>query len=145
MTMMSQNSQLNGQPRANWMVMVRYRSIFSRSKRGSGESCMLGFSTWRYSGLPAARRVVGEKLRPGVLGLVDEEDVDLVAQLLGAQRRERAAGDDELAAPAELRGELEDALLVDHVAGEADDVGVGVEVDRLDVLVAEHDLVLRAA
>ena len=49
MTMMSQNSQLNGQPRANWIVIVRYWSILSRSKRGSGESCMLGFSCWLYS------------------------------------------------------------------------------------------------
>ena len=114
MTMMSQNSQLNGQPRANWIVIVRYWSIFSRSKRGSGESCMLGFSSWRYSRCQLPGRVVAQELRPGVLGLVDEEDVDLVAQLLGTERGERAAGDDELAAPAELRRDLEDALLVDR-------------------------------
>ena len=51
--------------------------------------------------LPVARRVVVQELRPGVLGLIDEQDVDLVAQFLRAQRGERAAGDDELAA---LRG-----------------------------------------
>ena len=143
MTMMSQNSQLNGQPRANWIVIVRYRSIFSRSKRGSGESCMLGFSTCRYSGFQLPGRVVLEKLRPGVLGLVDEDDVDPVAQLLGAERGERARRRRRTCRGAGTPSAmLEDPLLVDDVAGQADDVRVGVEVDRLDVLVAEHDLVL---
>ena len=41
---------------------------------------------------------------------------------------------------AEAVGDLEDARHLDDVAGDADDVGVGVEVDRLaGVLVAERD------
>src|SRR6266542_4961302 len=64
------------------------------------------------------------------------------SQLLGTKRRQRPSRDDEFSAPAELLRELEDSFFVDNVPGQADDIGVGVEIDRLDVLVAEHDLVL---
>jgi hypothetical protein len=52
-TMMSQNSQLNGHPRANWIATLRYRSALRRSKRGRGESSMLGLSSWRYAACQA--------------------------------------------------------------------------------------------
>src|SRR6266545_1968051 len=92
--------------------------------------------------LPLPGRVVGKELRPGIFRLVHEDYVHSVAQLLGAKRRQRPARDDEFSAPAELRRELEDSFLVDDVPGQTDDIRVGVEIDRLDVLVAEHDLVL---
>ena len=59
-------------------------------------------------GLPCAGRIVAQEARPGVLGLVHEEDVDLVAQLLRAQGGEGPSRDDELSAAPELRGDLED-------------------------------------
>jgi hypothetical protein len=93
-------------------------------------------------GLPLSGLVVFQELRPRVLRLVNEDDVHFVAELLGTERGERTAGHDELSAPPELRRDLEDAALVDHIAGEADDVRVDLEVDRLDVLVHEDDVVL---
>ena len=93
-------------------------------------------------GLPGARRVVLQELRPRVLRLVHEDHVDLAAQLLRAERGEGAADHHELPAPPELRDDLEHPLLVDDVPGDAHDVGVGVEVDRLDVLVTQDDVVL---
>ena len=94
-------------------------------------------------GLPGPGRVVAHELRPRVLGLADHEHVHLAAQLLGAQRREGTAHHHQLPAAPEGLGELEHPPLVDHEARDPDDVGVRVEIDRLDVLVAEHDLVGR--
>ncbi len=73
-----------------WIAMLRYRSALRRSKRGRGESSMLGLSSWRYSACQAPA-VVADEPRPGVLGLADHEHVHLAAQLLRAQRREGAA------------------------------------------------------
>src|SRR5262249_39125491 len=77
-----------------------------------------------------------------ILRLVDEEDVHLAAQILRAERGVRAAGDHELSAAPELGREIQDVLPVDHVSGQTDDVGIGVEVDRLDVLVTGNYLVV---
>jgi len=74
----------------------------------------------------AVLREADSVLRPGVILATNTSSISITS----------------LAAATKLRRELEDALRVDHVARQPHDVGVGVEVDRLDVLVAEHDLVL---
>jgi hypothetical protein len=107
--------------------------------RGDREVGLLGGPVLR---LPLPALEVAQEGGPGLLRLVDEEHVAAAAQLLGTQRCERPSDHHEAAAPAELRDDLEHALLVDDVARHADQVGLEIEVDRLDVLVAEHDLVL---
>ncbi len=92
--------------------------------------------------LPGARREVAQEDRPGLLGFVHEEHVAAAAPLLGTQRRVRAAHHHEAPAALELRDDLAHPRLVDDVAGDADDVGFDVEIDRFDVLVAEHHFVL---
>ena len=91
--------------------------------------------------LPLTGLIVLQKLRPGVFGFVDEDDIDLVAQLLRTERGQGAAGDNELAPPPEFRRQFEDSALVNDVPGEADDVGVDVKIDGLDVLIHQHDFV----
>jgi len=122
------------------VVLVDVQQVEARRRRG-GEIRLLIRAVFVP---PAAGLVVLQKLRPGGLGLIDEEHVAAAAQLLGTERRVGAADHDETPAPAELVDDLEHALLVDDVAGDADDVGLDVEVDLLDVLVAERDFVLAA-
>ena len=57
MTMMSQNSQRNGQPRENCRLAPEYRSSLSRSKRGTGESgsSTVSGSLYSASGMPASK------------------------------------------------------------------------------------------
>jgi len=91
--------------------------------------------------VPRCRRSsceVIEELRPCVLGLTLEDVIGVPRDLV--DRRgfdDRPADRDDLSALAERVGELEDALALDVVAGNPDDIGDGVEIDRLDVLVDE--------
>src|SRR5207245_1819908 len=90
----------------------------------------------------------GEKIaaepRPGDLDLTVEDDVERsVGEALGAERRVRAADDDELAAALELPRELERAPILDVPAADGDDIGVRVEPERVAVLVLQLDGDLR--
>src|SRR5262245_39866719 len=84
-----------------------------------------------------------EELRPGVLGLALEEDVAVRPAPPGYEGRRRPADDDQLAAGAETVRDGEDMGELEEVAGDADDVGVAVVIDRLPgVLVADGHLAI---
>ena len=95
----------------------------------SGDWVRSGFSSGRYSFFQFPASKSSQEARPGLLGLIDEEHVTAPAKLLGAERSERATHRHEASAAAELLDDLEHALLVHDVAGDADDVGLDVEVD----------------
>ncbi len=86
---------------------------------------------------------VAEEARPGVLGLALEEDVTVLAALLRQEVGHRPADHHRFAAGPEAVGNLEGALDLDDVAGDAHDLGVRVEVHLLaGVLVAHLDAVV---
>ena len=88
----------------------------------------------------AAGGELAQEARPGVLGLALEEHVAVRPALLRQQVGHRPAEDHGLAAARKRSAIVEDALHLDDVAGDADDLGVGVVVDALaGVLVAERD------
>ena len=120
------------------VVLIDLDEIEPRRRRG-GEVGLVGGTVFRLVG---AACEIGEELRPRLLRLVDEQHVGLAAQLLRAERRVGTADDDEAPAAAELGDDLEHPFSVDDVAGHADDVGLEVEVDVLDVLVTQYDLVV---
>jgi hypothetical protein len=85
---------------------------------------------------------VPKELRPGLLGLFDEERVTATPQLIGEKRGEGTTDHHEAPAAAELLDDLQDARAMDGEAGHADDVRLEIEIDLLHVLVEEHHLVL---
>ena len=144
--MMSQNSQLNGQPRENWMPMCRYLSSSSRSNRGVGLWVTSGFSAERYVPRVAPGREVGEEHRDRRLALVEHQIVGGRIDL-GLARRILAADDDALAARVtEIDQGEECPLLRQHAAGQ-DEVGPveerrvhlsHVEIEETDVPLARE-------
>jgi len=92
---------------------------------------------------PAARRVLDDD-RPGPLGLADDHRVRVFARLVGQQRRVGAAEDDQTPAPAKGVGQRIDVVGVGRIAGDADQVGGGVEIDALVVLIDYRDPVGRS-
>ena len=91
-------------------------------------------------GLGSPRQEIPAELGPRVLGLAVEHDVErAVLEPLRAERRVRPADDDHLPAPPELPRQLPGPVVLDVPAADRHHVGVGVEVDRLHVLVLELD------
>ena len=87
---------------------------------------------------------VGQQPGPDRLGLADDDRVAAVGErLVRPEGGVRAAGDDDLAAPLELAGQP--IRLGGEAAeeGEGDQVGVGGQVDRLDLLMEDADAVRR--
>ncbi len=92
-----------------------------------------------------SRCPLGKKPGPRLLGFADENDVDESTEIVLLRGHPRAADDDECAALLQRRENGFHAPTLNDHAGDADDVGSGtaLEVDRLDILVANRDLVLR--
>jgi len=84
-------------------------------------------------------------LRPGLVRLADEDDVDEIPEIGLPNGNPRAADHHEHAPVLELGEDLPHAVTLDVHPGKADDVGAraAVEVDRLHVLVDQGDAVVR--
>ena len=87
--------------------------------------------------LESAGGEIAQELRPGVLGVADDDGVGVRGGVIGDERDMRSAEDDGEAAAAEMIGERvgADGGAGDH--GEADQVRVEVERDVGDALVDE--------
>ena len=110
-------------------------------KARHGRQAHVGFLFCRVLGLPGPRLEVVHELRPGLLGLAVEQNVAVLTELVGTQRGVGSADGDEAPPLPELAGDLPHAALVHDVAGDPNHVGIHVEVDLFDILVAERDLV----
>ncbi len=90
---------------------------------------------------------LAQELRPGLLGLADEDDVGQALEVVFLDRHQRPADDGEDPASLQLGEDLLHPEPLDAHAGHADDVGPGAAlvVDRLDVLVDQGDGVLLRA
>src|ERR1019366_10798346 len=84
-----------------------------------------------------------EELRPGVLAFALEQHVTVRSAPLGEDIANRAAHAHETAALPERVRHLEEACLLDGHCGQRDYVALGVEIDRLDVLVDDLDVEFR--
>jgi hypothetical protein len=85
---------------------------------------------------------IGEHVEPDLLRFSFDDDVRVLQRFLRPQRRVDPAEHHELAATAELVRDLVRVRDAGGLAGERDDVGIGVVVDRLEVLVVERDLMM---
>jgi hypothetical protein len=85
---------------------------------------------------------VVEHLRHHELGLADHHGIGMLERLAGHEARMHPAHDDRNAARPERVRDLVAALDVAGHRRDADQIRLQVEVDRLDVLVGQHDLVL---
>src|SRR5436190_13834636 len=90
--------------------------------------------------LPHALGKVAAELGPGVLDLALEHRVEEADAALGTERRVWSAGHDVASALFELARDFERAAVLDVEHRYPDDVRLGIEVDRLDLLVADLDL-----
>ena len=82
-----------------------------------------------------------EELRPGLLGLADEDHVGETLEIVLHDRDERPADDGEHAPVLEIGQDFLHPMALDAHPGDPDDVGAGtaIVVDRFDVLVHEGD------
>ena len=82
-----------------------------------------------------------EELIQHQLHLADDHRVAVLERLLRHEARVHAAHHHRHPARPECIGDLVAAVHVARHGGDADEVGLEIEVDRLDVLVGQHDLV----
>ena len=85
-----------------------------------------------------------EQLVHHQLDFANHHGVGMLQRFLGHEARVHAAHDDRHAFDAELVGDFIAAIDVTGHRGNSDQVRLQIEVDRLDVLVGEHDFVLVA-
>jgi hypothetical protein len=85
---------------------------------------------------------VVEHLRHHQLGFADHHGIGMLERLVGHEARVHAAHDHRDTARPECVGNLVAALDVTGHRRDADQVRFQIEVDRLDVLVGQHDLIL---
>ena len=90
--------------------------------------------------LPAAAQQVSEELRRDILDLAAHQHVAMRPDHIRAQRRIGPPDDHGLAAAPEFRGNALHAAPLADFAGDADEIGSDVEIDRRYVFVAEPDL-----
>ena len=119
------------------VIAVYLQQVKARRRRGREVRLLRG----PVLTLPGAGLKIREELRPSLFGFVDKNHVAAATQLFRAQRCEGAAHHDKASAPPELLDDLIHALAVNDVSGYADNVRIHVEVDLLDVLIAQRDLV----
>ena len=82
---------------------------------------------------------------PKPFGVADDDGVEMRGRLLGAERGMKTAGDDNLAPAAEFGGDLVRPGRQGRHKRHADHVAGHVEIERLDVFVAEGHFVFRRA
>src|SRR6516162_507068 len=98
----------------------------------------MNFLALHVTALHAARKVISQEARPGVLRLPLEKHVAIKRAYVRQEVGQGAANDDSLSEGPEALGNLEDALDLDDVAGNADERGVGVVIDVFaNVLIAQ--------
>ena len=85
-----------------------------------------------------------EQLADHQLDFADNDGVGMFECFLRHEARMHTAHDHGHALGAELVGDFVAAVDVARHGGNADHVGLQIEVDRLDILVGEHDFVLVA-
>ena len=83
---------------------------------------------------------VFQQPRPKPFSLADDDGVEMFGGFLRAERRVKAAGHDDLASPAELRGDFVCPRRQRRHKRHADHVARGVKIQRLNVLVAQRHL-----
>ena len=89
-----------------------------------------------------ALREVVEHLRHHQFRLADHHGIGMLERLVGHEARVHPAHDDRNAARPERVRDLVAPLDVAGHRRDADQIGLQIEIDRLDVLVGQHDLVL---
>ncbi len=90
-----------------------------------------------------ATLIIGEKLFPGIFRFADKNHIDFAPAAFQIQARNRAAKHDEFATFSKFRRNAKDLRPLHQIAGQADNVARCVIINRLDVFVADFDMMLR--
>ena len=118
-------------------VMLHFQEIEARHRH----MAHVGALALLIAPLMARVGPIGQKARPGLLGLADEDDIGEIGEICLVDGDPRAAHDGEDPAPLQLGENLGHAEALNAHARDADDIGGGaaLEIDCLDVLIDQRD------